>query len=117
MLKLRDHFIKTDFFSVARQLPSNCVCKYYLNFLLDLKSDLEINFMFFHSVQDVFPIKSPKLHCVKSVQIRSFFWTVYGVFLRIQSECEKIRTRKASNTDTFHAVHISYMDGNTTRIN
>ena len=32
------------------------------------------------------------LHCVKNVQIRSFFW--YGVSLRIQSECGKIRSRK-----------------------
>ena len=28
----------------------------------------------------------------------------YGVSLRIQSECGKIRTRKTPNTDTFHAV-------------
>ena len=42
-------------------------------------------------------------HCVKSVQIRSFFWSVfsriwteYEVSLRIQSECGKIRTRKSS---------------------
>ena len=45
-------------------------------------------------------------HCVKSVQIRSFFWSVfsritkyfpqYEVSLRIKSECGKIRTRKNS---------------------
>ena len=42
-------------------------------------------------------------HCVKSVQIRSFLWSVfsrirteYGEILRIQSECGKIRTRKNS---------------------
>ena len=44
------------------------------------------------------------MHCVKSVQIRSFFWSVFPAFglnaerykvsLRIQSECGKIRTRK-----------------------
>ena len=43
-------------------------------------------------------------HCVKSIQIRSFFWSVfsrirteYGEILRTlrsQSECGKIRTRK-----------------------
>ena len=33
-------------------------------------------------------------HCVKNVQIRSFFW--YLVSLRIQSECGKIWTRKSS---------------------
>ena len=43
------------------------------------------------------------LHGVKSVQIRSFFWSLffhiqseYGEILRIQSECGKIRTRKHS---------------------
>ena len=45
------------------------------------------------------------LQCVKSVQIRSYFWSVfsrirneYGYFvsLRIQSECGKIRTRNNS---------------------
>ena len=44
-------------------------------------------------------------HCVKSVQMRSFFWSVfsrirteygYAVFLRTQSECGKIRIRKNS---------------------
>ena len=46
------------------------------------------------------------MDCVKSVQISSFFWSVFSgiraeygeipVFLHIQSECEKIRTRKNS---------------------
>ena len=31
------------------------------------------------------------MHCVKSVQIRSFLWSVFS---RIQSKCGKIRTRK-----------------------
>ena len=50
---------------------------------------------------------SEYLHCVKSVQIRIFFWSAfpriwpeYGEILRIafriQSECGKIRTRKNS---------------------
>ena len=53
-------------------------------------------------------------HCVKSVQIRSFFWSVfsrictgserYSISLRIQSECGKIRSRKIPYLDTFHAV-------------
>ena len=34
----------------------------------------------------------------------SRIWTEYGISLRIQSKCGKIRTRKSSNTDTFHAV-------------
>ena len=54
------------------------------------------------------------LHCAKSVSIRSFsgpYFPVFGlnmeryrVSLHIQSECGKIRTRKAPNTDTFNAV-------------
>ena len=57
------------------------------------------------------------LHSVKSVRIRSYsgpYFPVfglskerYGVSLRIQSECRKMRTRITPNTDTFHAVLIS----------
>ena len=55
------------------------------------------------------------LHCVKSVHIGSFYRSYflsafglnkerYGVFIRIQSEYGKTRTRKTPNTDIFHAV-------------
>ena len=58
------------------------------------------------------------LHCVKSIRIRSYsgphFLTFglnskrYSVSLRIQSECEKMRTKITPNTSTFYAVlHIS----------
>ena len=50
-------------------------------------------------------------HCVKNVRIQNFsglhFPTFvlkterYGVSLRIQSKCRKIRTRETPNTDTF----------------
>ena len=47
----------------------------------------------------------PVLHCVKSVQIRSFF---YSLNLRIQSECGKIRTRKNSVLGYFsHSAGLS----------
>ena len=59
-------------------------------------------------------------HCVKSVQIRSHFWSVFSriqteygkiLSLRIQSECGKIRTR---NNSVFghssHAVSLSKME-------
>ena len=42
-------------------------------------------------------------HCVKSVQIRSFFWSVFPY---IQCEYRKIRTRKTPYLDTFHAVSV-----------
>ena len=36
----------------------------------------------------------------------------YGVCVRIQSECEKMRTRKTPNTETFEAVEIwNYGEG------
>ena len=53
-------------------------------------------------------------HTVRSVRIRSFsgpYFPSFGlteryeVSLRIQFECGKIRTRKISETDTFHAVY------------
>ena len=56
------------------------------------------------------------LHCVKSVGTRSFsgqYFPVFGlnterheVFLLIQSEFGKIRTRKTPNMDTFQAILI-----------
>ena len=58
-----------------------------------------------------------RTHCVKSVRIQSFsgprcsafgFNTArYGVLLRIQSKCGKIRTRITPNTDTYHAMTYS----------
>ena len=54
-------------------------------------------------------------HYVKSVRIRSYsglYFPVFGlntkrdgVSLRIQSECEKIRTRITPSTDNFHTVY------------
>ena len=55
-------------------------------------------------------------HCIKSVRLRSYsglhFLAFglnterYGVSLRIQFECGKIRTRKTPNADTFHAMRM-----------
>ena len=67
-------------------------------------------------------------HCVESIRIRRFsgqyfpafglnteylsVFSPYGVYLRIQSKCGKIRTRKTPNIDTFHAVNaISLWQG------
>ena len=44
----------------------------------------------------------------KKIPYSEFFWYVfYSVYLRIQSECGKIRTRKTPSTDTFCAVKIN----------
>ena len=45
---------ESGFLPVIPQPPSNSVCKYYLDFLLDRKSELEINHIFCHTDQDVF---------------------------------------------------------------
>ena len=55
-----------------------------------------------------------RAHCVKCVRIRSYSGPYFPAFglntvrypasLRIQSECEKIRTKITPNTDTFYAV-------------
>ena len=72
------------------------------------------------------PLDKQKLcnrHCVKSVRIRSFSGPYfpafglnrerYGISLRIQTECGKIRNSKTSNIDTFHAVRtISHWSEN-----
>ena len=60
------------------------------------------------------PDNTVRLQCVKSVRIRSYsgpYFPTFGlnmerfrVFLCIQSECEKMRTRITPNTDTFYAV-------------
>ena len=42
--------------------------------------------------------------CVKIVQIRSCFWSLFSC---IQSEYRKIRTRKTPHLETFHSVFIS----------
>ena len=54
------------------------------------------------------------IHCVKSVQMRSFLWSVFplfrlnteicGVNLCIQFKYRKIRVSKTSYLDTFHGV-------------
>ena len=46
-------------------------------------------------------------HCVKSVQIWSFFWSVFS---RIQSEYERYRIEKTPHLDTFYAVFPPFCD-------
>ena len=44
-----------------------------------------------------------KVHSVKSVQMRSFFWSVFPY---IRNEYRKMRTKKTRYLDTFHAVVV-----------
>ena len=56
-----------------------------------------------------FPTIWKSSHCVKSVRVWSFSgpyfsaFGLYGVYVHIQFECGKIRTRKTPNTDTSYA--------------
>ena len=67
----------------------------------------------FVNIRDVQHQKA--LHCVKLVRIRRYscpHFLGFGlnmdvVSFRIQSECEKIRTRITPKTDTFHALPTS----------
>ena len=42
-------------------------------------------------------------HCVKSVQIRNFFWSIFSIFSR---NARKYGPEKTPYLDTFHAVNI-----------
>ena len=65
------------------------------------------------------------VHYVKSVRIRSYPGLhfpafglnaeIYGMSLRIQSECGKMRTRMIPNTDIFYAVLGSGINMNLSR--
>ena len=80
-----------------------------------------INLLYYNKIKTLlsllFYIKVKKVHCVKSVRIRSYSGPHFLAFglnteryeasLRIQSECRKMRTRITPNTDTFHAVQYS----------
>ena len=45
---------ETEFLPVVTQAPKDNVCKYYLDFLLDMKNDQKLNYIFCHSDQDAF---------------------------------------------------------------
>ena len=47
--------------------------------------------------------KNHNMHCVKSVQLQSFFWSLFSC-IRTVTEYRKIRTKKTPSLDTFHTV-------------
>ena len=61
----------------------------------------------FHEIRSISPYAG-KYGPGKTPYLDTFTW--YGVSLRIQSECRKIRTRKTPYLDTFHAVNILHKD-------
>ena len=73
------------------------------------------NFWTFSMSRIPYPKIDKSYYCVKSVRIRIIVVRIFrirtenrkiGVFLRIQSECRKMRTRITPHTENFHAVYI-----------
>ena len=59
----------------------------------------------------VSPIVAKLIHCVKSIQTRSFFWSIfsrirteYGYLFVFGPNARKWGPEKAPHLDTFHAV-------------
>ena len=73
-------------------------CSYGPKILKNLKIKSFIQVTIFHTS---YP------HCVKSSQIRSFFWSVFS---RICTEYGKMRTRKIPYFGTFHTVPSVFND-------
>ena len=80
------------------------------------KSKLD-SFSFFLHLLILYYQLSLETHCVKSVRLQSYSGPYfpafalnterYGVYVCIQSECGKVRTKITPDTDTFHAVTTS----------
>ena len=51
-------------------------------------------------------MESVRIYSFPGQHFTAFGLNTDGVSLRIESECGKIRTKKAPNTDTFHAVEV-----------
>ena len=78
-------------------------------------------------VTGVDPNQIHDYHCVKSVRIRSYsgpYYSAFGlnterysVYLHIQSECGKVRTRITPNTDTFYVVFYEKIAVSTQALN
>ena len=86
-------------YKVSKKIPFSC--KFWNSLVLSVAL-----FLFLCS-SDTYKMKtfrySEDFHCVKSVQIWSFFLSVFSC---IQSKYRKIRTRKTLYSDTFHAVFM-----------
>ena len=84
----------------------SCLLKAYLSHLPGEFHPSKILARLWWAFGQVFhPSDNKVQHCIKSVHIRSY--SVLVISLRIQSECEKMRTRITPNTDTFYAVQHS----------
>ena len=92
-------------------LVHSCVLHIFLCYFILQKDSLQVKPLSTRGIKKEFKFR---IHCVKSVHIRSFSGPSFRAFglntetykasLRIQSKCGKIRTRKTPNTDTFNSV-------------
>ena len=96
-MKKNDYFYKTLYLRCLTWFPEG-----YSGLFDICQADYSIHsklFPWFRSHTWKYNIQANKrltMHCVKSVQIRSYFWSIYIVNLCIQSEQRKIRTRNNS---------------------
>ena len=86
-------FVFSYIWTEYKKIPSrkNSVFGHFLRSVTEWHK-LELTLRIFMKYSDSVSVH----HCVKSVQIRSFFWSKY----------RKIRIKKYPYWDTFHAVHI-----------
>ena len=93
------------------------ICKFFTARCLDVRFwDLLCFICLKFSPQYWYLFLRREKHCVKRICIRSYSGPYFpafglnternGVSLRIQSECEKIRTRITPNMDTFYGVKM-----------
>ena len=83
----------------------NNVCIPLLLLILDLGKDQCLTPGVFSRGIEIWKDISQVVHCVKSVQIRGFFWSIFSYIL---SEYRKTWTRKSSVFGSFHAVIIKH---------
>ena len=75
------------------------IVKICLLWFIKCDSGSSLKVCYFKSQQSSKVLCTISLHCVKSVRIRSFFWSVFFLIrtvFSIQSKCGKMRTRKNS---------------------
>ena len=104
-------------FNFRQRKQCNFECKFenrkFLRFLVSRVTNTETKYIH-RAINLTITCCYRNKHSVKTVCIRSFSGPysptfglnseIYEVFLRILSECWKIRTRKAQNTDSFYVV-------------
>ena len=107
---LRWSFSRKQLMALSRQLFSQKAPSQIFNWVLNMLLILIHEFMVTLLISLLFATL-PLRESVRSPIFSVLYFPAFGlnterysVYLRIQSECKKIKTRKTPNTDTFHAV-------------